>query len=560
MTCAIYARKSNAETNGTADEAKSVARQIEHARAYAERKGWIVADEQIYVDDGISGAVFAGRPGFVRLMNALRPKPAFDVLVMSEESRLGREQIEVSYALKQLVTSGVRVFCYLTDTERTLNSPVEKAMLALQTMADEMEREKARQRSRDAALQRARHGHVTGGVTYGYRNVRTDGGHVVREIDPVQADVVRRIFRLCRDGKGTRRIAQALNRENAPAPRAQQGRPNGWVPSSVRAVLYRPLYRGEVVWGKARKRDQWGQMKYSKRPETEWVRTDAPGLRIVSDELWDAAHERLRTSRENYLRHTDGRVWGKPANGIESRYLLTGLATCGECGGGMLVYSRKGDGNKRTRSFFYACPRARVDLCRNDLEVPMATGDAAALAMMSEDVLSADVVELAITKLLAMLDGPADDVAARRARVTAALRKAERELANLSAAVAAGDAPETLMTAIRERERQRRDREAELRALEAGPQLRKAEGDVRREAGRLLADWRGLLGKHVATSRQLLRKLLDRQRFVFYPMGRGKARWYDLAVTPTLERFFAAMPMLKKAVASPPGFEPGFQP
>ena len=263
MNCAIYARKSTAETNGVADEAKSVARQVEHAKAYAAQRGWTVADEHVYVDDNYSGAVFSGRPAFVRLMAALKPKPPFGVLVMSEESRLGREQIEVSYALKQLVTSGVRVFCYLTDTERTLNSPVEKAMLALQTMADEMEREKARERLRDAALQRARHGYVTGGDCYGYRRRRTESAHVVREIDQVEADVVRRIFRLCRDGKGTRRIAQTLNRENAPAPRAQQGRPNGWVPSGVRAVLYRPIYKGELVWGKARKRDQWGQMKYS---------------------------------------------------------------------------------------------------------------------------------------------------------------------------------------------------------------------------------------------------------------------------------------------------------
>ena len=64
-------------------------------------------------------------------MNALAAKP-FQVLIMSEESRLGREAIEVSYALKQIISAGVRVFLYLTDTERTLDSPIEKAMLALQ--------------------------------------------------------------------------------------------------------------------------------------------------------------------------------------------------------------------------------------------------------------------------------------------------------------------------------------------------------------------------------------------------------------------------------------------
>ena len=151
---AIYARKSTDQT-GVADEQKSVARQIEHARAYATRKGWTVADEHVYVDDGICGAEFANRPGFLRLMNALKPRPPFQVLVMSEESRLGREAIETAYALKQLVQAGVRVFFYLEDRERTLDSPTDKIMLSLTAFADELEREKARQRTYDAMLRKA---------------------------------------------------------------------------------------------------------------------------------------------------------------------------------------------------------------------------------------------------------------------------------------------------------------------------------------------------------------------------------------------------------------------
>jgi DNA invertase Pin-like site-specific DNA recombinase len=145
MITAIYARKST-DQSAIADEQKSVARQVNHARAYAERKGWTVDEAYVYVDDGISGAEFANRPGFLRLMTALKPRPPFQILIMSEESRLGREAIETAYALKQLVTAGVRVFFYLEDRERTLKSPIEKAMLSLQTMADEMEREKARVR------------------------------------------------------------------------------------------------------------------------------------------------------------------------------------------------------------------------------------------------------------------------------------------------------------------------------------------------------------------------------------------------------------------------------
>jgi DNA invertase Pin-like site-specific DNA recombinase len=57
MIAAICARKST-EQNGGADEAKSVTRQIEHARAFATKKGWTVSDEHVYSDDGISGAGF----------------------------------------------------------------------------------------------------------------------------------------------------------------------------------------------------------------------------------------------------------------------------------------------------------------------------------------------------------------------------------------------------------------------------------------------------------------------------------------------------------------------
>lgn len=56
------------EQNGMTDEEKSVTRQIEHARAYARRKDWMVAEECVYLDDRISGAEFLKRPGVLRLM------------------------------------------------------------------------------------------------------------------------------------------------------------------------------------------------------------------------------------------------------------------------------------------------------------------------------------------------------------------------------------------------------------------------------------------------------------------------------------------------------------
>lgn len=82
MIAAIYARKSTEQT-GVADEQKSVARQVDHARAYAGAKGWTVDEACIFIDDGISGAEFANRPSFLRLMNALKPRPPFQVRLVS---------------------------------------------------------------------------------------------------------------------------------------------------------------------------------------------------------------------------------------------------------------------------------------------------------------------------------------------------------------------------------------------------------------------------------------------------------------------------------------------
>ncbi len=399
LIAAIYARKST-DQSGVSHAEKSVTRQIAHARTYATGKGWIVASEHIYVDDGISGAEFAKRPGFLRLMNALTPTPPFQILIMSEESRLGRESIEVAYVLKQLVQAGVRVFFCLEDRERTLDTPADKVMLSLTAFADEQEREKARQRTHDAMRRKALAGQVTGGRVFGYDNVRQATGGVVRVINQDEAAVVRRIFQLCAEGHGITPIAKQLNAERAPCPRAQQGRPSGWAPSSVREVLHRALYRGEIVWNKTRKRDAWGQTKQQPRPEAEWLRIDRPELRIIDETLWRAAHARIARVRAVYLRGTKGQLWGRPKGGVESKYLLPGLARCGVCGGGLYVKSRS---HGTRRAYFYGCSsfhRRGSTVCPNGRELPMTQTDEAVLSAVLEDFLDPKLIEAVVARAL----------------------------------------------------------------------------------------------------------------------------------------------------------------
>ena len=268
MNAAIYARKSTDQA-GIGDEAKSVTRQIDHARAYAATKGWTVDEAHVYTDDGISGALFGDkRPGLARLLNTLHARPAFDVLIMSEESRLGREAIETGWTLKQIIDAGVRVFFYLSDQERTVDSAMDKVMLSLTNFASEMERERAGQRTHDALIRKARAGHVANGAVFGYRNVRTPERPVTREIVATEADTIRRIFAMVAAGTGFRRIAIALNGEGVPGPISRRpGYAGGWAPSTVRSLVLRDLYRGVSVWNKAQRIVRGGtRKKIDRRP------------------------------------------------------------------------------------------------------------------------------------------------------------------------------------------------------------------------------------------------------------------------------------------------------
>ena len=165
-------------------------------------------------------------------MNALKPRAPFQVLVMSEESRLGREQIETAYALKQLVHGG-RARVLLPRGPRAHARLADRQVHASRGRV----RRRARARAgaaadlrRDASARRSA-GHVTGGRVFGYDNVEVRDGHgrrlhVERRINE---DAGRRRaphLRALRRGPGFTRIAKALNEDarRAAAARRPAGR------------------------------------------------------------------------------------------------------------------------------------------------------------------------------------------------------------------------------------------------------------------------------------------------------------------------------------------------
>jgi site-specific DNA recombinase len=562
MRAAIYARKST-EQHGVADEVRSVARQVEHARAFAASRGWTVEPVHEYVDDGISGAEFERRPAFLRLMNALTPRPAFDVLVMSEESRLGREQIETAYALKTLMQAGVRVFYYLDGQERTLDTPMDKLLLSVSAFADELERERARQRTKDALSQKARAGHVTGGRVFGYDNVDVplpDGSrsHVERRINEAEAAVVRRAFTLAAEGVGVRRIARILNDEGHIAPRAQRGRPSAWAPSSVYAVLQRELYRGVVVWNQTRKRDKWGKVRPEARSPEEWMRTERPDLRIVDEALWQAANTIRDTKRAAYLQATAGLRHGRACRACDrdSKYLLPGFARCGHCGGGLKVVSRQHGGR---RAFFYVCSSwydRGPSVCSVRLMTPMRDLDAAVLDALREDVLRPEVVERAVALAVAQLEaGPSQERLDRAEQACADLGK---ECERLAAAIAAGGQLEALLELLKAKQEAKAAAQGELDALRRALPSSFETRTLRAEVLDAVAEWREVLTETIAAGRDVLRGLLDGP-LLCHPEPRDTGGRASMAFTGmvALGRLLKGRSCL---LASPAGFEPAFQP
>ena len=106
MNAAIYARKST-EQEGIADKAKSVDRQEEGARAFITARGWSLDDAHVYIDDGVSGALFLGRPEFQEMLHDAATG-AFEVVVLFDLDRFGRDGQKSMEALNALAATACR--------------------------------------------------------------------------------------------------------------------------------------------------------------------------------------------------------------------------------------------------------------------------------------------------------------------------------------------------------------------------------------------------------------------------------------------------------------------
>lgn len=453
MNAAIYARKSTSQ-DGMAEDAKSVERQKAGAKAFIVSKGWSLDPAHIYEDDGKSGALFATRRAFQRMLSDAKGG-AFDALVIYDLDRFGRHAQKTMEALHLLADAGVTVYDYSTGQSVDIESFEGGTMTFLRASFAQQYREQIRKHTRAALRRKAEQGYVTGGKVFGYDNVRIGKGHVERRINEVEAAIVRDIYARAARGEGARTIAKALNAGGVPKPRAQQGRRDGWSSSTIRAVLERQLYRGEGVYGRTAKaygrelkkvyHDTPREKGQVPRDEGTWTRFACPA--IIDAELAASVDERRADRRGRYLASLKKPRSRMPEK-AHGKYLLSGgMLVCPVCSGHFEVLKTPW---KSDTDAVYVCStrRRKPGVCPNTMAMPMAETDDIILSVIEGEVLDPNYVDA----LLAQIDHAPDEGARLRA-----------EIGRLVALVAAGVASDTVSNEIRQREQQVRTLDARLR-------------------------------------------------------------------------------------------------
>lgn len=310
----IYARYSSDLQND-----RSVDDQIALCRAYCARQD--IAVVGVYADRAISGASLHGRQGIADLVNFARAGHC-DLVVVEALDRISRDMGDLSQVWKELRHADVGLMAVHEGLADQIQIGVRGLVgaLFLTDLAHKVRR---------GAAGKIRGGQRAGGVAYGYRPVPGKPGDST--VYEPEAEIVRRIFRAYVDGKTPREIAGELNADKVPTPRGGVWRASTLGGGRKRGdgVLANEVYHGVLVWNRVgKKKDpRTGKRVSRPNPPSEWQRVEAPHLRIVDEELWQAAIA-VRQKRGH----------GQPQSHRRAKRLLSGLIKCSVCGSGMSAH------------------------------------------------------------------------------------------------------------------------------------------------------------------------------------------------------------------------------
>lgn len=380
---ALYARYSDDKQS-----AASIEDQFLICREQAKREGWHVIGS--YKDAAISGASVILRSGIQALVQDAQ-MGRFDVLLAEALDRVSRDQADVATLYKHLQFAGVKIVTLAEGEVSELHVGLKGTMnaLFLKDLAKKTHR---------GLRGRVEKGKSGGGLCYGYDVVRRfssegEAVHGERSINAVEAEVVRQVFRQFANGLSPQAIARRLNEAGIPAPTGTL-----WTSTTIRGhakrgtgLLNNELYIGKLVWNRLRylKNPQTGKRVSRINPQSEWIVTDVPDLRIVDEELWQAAKARQEDIAVQYAGVIEATraAHNKLNRTRRPRSLLSGLVYCGCCGGS---YTLRGQGR-------FACSN-HIDTrsCSNGHSISREKLEARVLDGLRDRMMSPEVAAKAI--------------------------------------------------------------------------------------------------------------------------------------------------------------------
>jgi site-specific DNA recombinase len=420
---------------------------------YARSQGWSVSPDQVYVDDGYSGATL-DRPALTRLRQQVADGEIDCVIVMKTD-RLSRNIVDAV----QLVLREWADRCYFKSVLEPVDTTTEfgRMIFGLLAMFADFERATIRERTQAGKVRRIAAGEqMHAGPAFGYRRHPSERGRWVEH--PEEAPIVRRIFQMAAAGLSAHYIARALNTEGV---RTRRGR--FWSLRAILWILHNPTYIGRIEYGRTsveRSAGTDGRKARTRRtvravPAVRATTDAAPAL--VPQALWLQAQATLDNNRR--ARRAGSRAMGSP-------HLLVGLARC-VCGRS-LVYRAQRNGNGTRVHGYYVCSAAATGACTESGYIP---------AHLTETLVATyfahlyGVVEVRWSHLGAVqerLEAEREAVAAALRTVESKARRYQEEEARILQAARAGTVPFGVISdLLRSLERDRATLDAELRTLQA---------------------------------------------------------------------------------------------
>lgn len=302
---AIYIRLS--KEDGDREESESVTNQRKILRAFAKENKYKIYDE--YVDDGYTGTNF-NRPDFKRMIKDIENKK-INMVITKSLSRLGRDYIETGrYIETYFPENEIRYIAILDDVDTYLDKNCDTVAFK-NIMNDYYAKETSKNIKKTKNKKKLEGFYYTSYAPFGYKKVSKSG---MLEIDEVQAEIVKKIFNLFLEGKGTYQIATLLTSEGIETPGLQMKMPSvqnnirnttdKWNHNTIRRILSNQIYIGDCVQNK-NKKISYKSKKMIAIPKEEQTITKNHHEAIIQLDKWELVQKMLGVHKNAKIRDTD---------------------------------------------------------------------------------------------------------------------------------------------------------------------------------------------------------------------------------------------------------------